>query len=113
MLSHKEQINDENNFSTNSCKKLVAKLSFSDVACLRLPPGVFYKKNVFLKISQNSQKKTCARFTKSLWHRCFPVNFNKDITKFLRTFFTEHLWATASRFSFKDDPSKTSDESST
>ena len=26
---------------------------------------------------------------KSLWHRCFPVNF----AKFLRTpFFTEHLW---------------------
>ena len=30
---------------------------------------------------------------KTLWHRCFPVNF----TKFLRTpFFTERLWATAS-----------------
>ena len=30
---------------------------------------------------------------KRLWHRCFPVNF----TKFLRTYFTEHHWATASR----------------
>ena len=30
---------------------------------------------------------------KSLWPRCFPVNFGK----FLRTpFFTEHLWVTAS-----------------
>ena len=50
-------------------------------------------KNVFLKISQNSQDKTCARASflikllrpgssskKRLWHRCFPVNF----TKFLR-----------------------------
>ena len=59
---------------------------------------------LFLKISQNSQKNTCAtvsflnkvvrlRLTtlskKRLWHRCFPVNFDK----FLRTpFFTEHLW---------------------
>ena len=30
---------------------------------------------------------------KRLWHRCFPVNFAK-ISK--NTFFTEHLWATAS-----------------
>ena len=30
---------------------------------------------------------------KTLWHKCFPVNFEK----FLRTpFLTEHLWATAS-----------------
>ena len=30
---------------------------------------------------------------KTLWHRCFSVNFEK----FLRTpFLTEHLWATAS-----------------
>ena len=30
---------------------------------------------------------------KRLWHGCFPVNF----AKFLKnTFFTEHLWATAS-----------------
>ena len=58
--------------------------------------------NVFLEISQNSQKNTCARvsfliklpevcncnFIERLWHRCFPVNF----AKFLRTsFFTEQL----------------------
>ena len=54
-------------------------------------------KKVFLKISQNSQKNTCARVSfliklqaiagvlrrsatllkKRLWHRCFPVNFAK------------------------------------
>ena len=51
-------------------------------------------KNVFLEISQNSQENTCVRdsflikfqaacnfIKKSLWHRCFPVNFEK----FLRT----------------------------
>ena len=63
-------------------------------------PEVFCKK-MFLEISQNSQKNTCARdslfyrprpatlLKKSLWHRCFPVNF----TKFLRIpISTEHLW---------------------
>ena len=57
-------------------------------------------KEVFLEISQNSQKNTCVRASflikllawglkKRLWQRCFPVNF----VKFLRTlFFTEHLW---------------------
>ena len=54
-------------------------------------------KKVFLKISQNSQKNTCARVSfliklqaiggvlrtsatllkKRFWHRCFPVNFAK------------------------------------
>ena len=29
------------------------------------PPEVFYKKKVFLEISQNSQENTCARF--SFW----------------------------------------------
>ena len=60
-------------------------------------------KKVFLKISQNSQEKTCARVSffnkvtglklatslkKRLWHKCFPVNF----AKFLTTYFIEHLW---------------------
>ena len=60
-------------------------------------------KKVFLEILQNSQENTCARdsfliklqarpatlLKKSLWHRCFPVNF----AKLLRTpFFIEHLW---------------------
>ena len=62
-------------------------------------------KKVFLEISQNSQKSTCARVSFSIklqasglrsasllkkrpWHRCFPVNF----VKFLRTpFFREYL----------------------
>ena len=57
-------------------------------------------KKVFLEISQNSQKNTCARVSfliscrpeacnfiwKRLWHRCFPVNF----TKFLRTPFLQN-----------------------
>ena len=46
------------------------------------------RQETFLEISQNSQENTCARepatlLKKSLWHRCFPVNF----TKLLRTFF--------------------------
>ena len=51
-------------------------------------------KEVFLKISQNSQENTCTRVSffliklKTLWHRCFLVNF----AKFLRPlFFIEHL----------------------
>ena len=67
------------------------------------PEAVFRRcsvKKLFLEILQNSQEKTCARdpfliklqastlLEKSLWHRCFPVNF----AKFLRTpSFTEHL----------------------
>ena len=55
-------------------------------------------KKMFLEISQNSQENTCARislliklqastlFKKSLWHRCFPVNFSK----FLRTPFLQN-----------------------
>ena len=56
-------------------------------------PEVLCKKKLLLEISQNSQEKTCARdsflmklqpailLKKSVWHRCFPVNF----AKFLRT----------------------------
>ena len=65
-------------------------------------PQMFCKK-VFLEISLNSQKNTCARpcfnkvaglrpvtlLKKRLYRRCFPVNF----AKLLRTpFLTEHLW---------------------
>ena len=60
------------------------------------PPELFFNKRCFLKISQNSQEKTCARVSfliklrasrhatlskKRLWHRCFPVSS----VKFLRT----------------------------
>ena len=38
------------------------------------------------------QPAACNIIRKRLWYRCFPVNF----AKFLRTFFTKHLWATAS-----------------
>ena len=52
------------------------------------PPEVFYIKKIFLKTSQNSQKKTCVRVSFLFQHRCFLVN----IAKFLRiSFFTEHL----------------------
>ena len=58
------------------------------------------KKGVFLEISQNSQENTYARdsflielqarpatlLRKSLWYRCFPVNF----AKFLRTPFLQN-----------------------
>ena len=57
---------------------------------------------VFLKISQNSQKNTCARvafliklqalvctfINNRLWHRCFLVNFDKLLRA---PFFIEHL----------------------
>ena len=36
---------------------------------------------------------------KTLWHRCFPVNF----AKFKNTFVTEHLLATASERSVIDN----------
>ena len=50
-------------------------------------------KELFLKTSQNSQERTCARVSflaKSLWHRCIPVNF----AKFLRpaTLLKKRLW---------------------
>ena len=59
-------------------------------------------KKVFLEISQNLQENTCVRvffnkvaglrpatlLKKSLWHRCFPVNFAKFLRK---PFFKEHL----------------------
>ena len=60
-------------------------------------------KNVFLEISQNPQKNTCARVSfliklqvwslqlclkKRLWHMCFPVNFAKFLTT---PFLTEHF----------------------
>ena len=51
--------------------------------------GVLQKK-VFLEISQKSQENTCAKDTflikKSVWRRCFPVNF----VKFLRIPFLQN-----------------------
>ena len=44
---------------------------------------------MFSEISQNSHEHTCARgsfLKKSLWHRCFPMNFAKlSKTPFYRT----------------------------
>ena len=71
------------------------------------PPEVFYKKGVLGNFTEFTGKHPCQSLfsnkvaglrpatllKKSLWHRCFPVNF----AKFIRTpFFTEHLWATGS-----------------
>ena len=58
------------NFTKFTGKHLCQTLSFNKLAGLR--PATSSKK--------------------ILWHRCFPVNF----AKFLRTFFAEHLWTTAS-----------------
>ena len=58
------------NFAKFTGKHLRQSLFFNKVAGLR--PATLLKKR--------------------LWHRCFPVNF----AKFLRTFFTEYLWTTAS-----------------
>ena len=66
-------------------------------------------KNVFLEISQKSQKNTCVRVSfliklqasaynllrKRPWQSCFPVNFAKFLSEHL---FTEHLRATVSGF---------------
>ena len=55
--------------------------------------GVLWKK-VYLEISHNPHKNTCARasfsefsFFQRLWYRCFPVNF----VKFLRTTFLQNI----------------------
>ena len=62
------------NFTKFTVKHLCQSLFFKKVAGLR--PATLLKKR--------------------LWHRCFPVDF----VKFPRTsFFTEHLWTTASMFS--------------
>ena len=77
-----------------------------EVAIRKQPPEVFYKKRCsekFRKIYRKTLVPEClfnkvvglrpaTLLRKSLRHRCFPVNF----TKFLRTTFSEHLWATAS-----------------
>ena len=63
---------------------------------------MFYKKGVFLEISQNSQENTCARVSfliklqankKETLAQIFSCDF-WEISKY--TFFTEHVWATTS-----------------
>ena len=58
-------------------------------------PEVFYKKHVFLQISQNSLENVCAReLTKRLWQSCFPVNFAKFLrTPFLQNNSKQLLWS--------------------
>ena len=54
------------------------------------------KKGVLKNFAEFTGKHLCRRSATLLkmrtWHRCFPVNF----AKLLRTFFTEHVWKTAS-----------------
>ena len=73
------------------------------------PPEMFFKKSVLRNFAKLTAKKPVPEslyliklqawpatlLKKRLWHRCFPVNFAK-ISK--NTFFTEHLWLTASDF---------------
>ena len=55
-------------------------------------PEVFCKKNVFLKISQNSQENICAIdfFKKETLAQVLSCQFCEI---FKNTFITEHLWA--------------------
>ena len=66
-------------FLQNTSRRLLLFLAFLEAAT----GGILWKK-VFLKISQNSQKKLLA----------YEI--------FKNTFFTEHLWTTASAFSFSE-----------
>ena len=70
----------------------IAQPAFTCGVIPEVATGGFLLKKVFLEISQNSLKNTCARVSfliESLWHRCFPGNF----VKFLRTsFYIEHRW---------------------
>ena len=93
--------------SRNSCfkdnlKKNLYVASFSEAATR----GVLYKK-VFLEFSQSSQENTCARasFLIKLQAKAFnfikkealaQVFFCEFCENSKNTFFTEHLWATAS-----------------
>ena len=54
-----------------------------------------FVENVFVEISQNSQENTCARVSllKETLAQVFSCEFCEISTN---TFFTEHLWATAS-----------------
>ena len=66
------------------------------------PPEVFYVKSVLRNLTNFTRKHQCqglffdkiaTLLKKRLRHRCFPMNFFQ-ISK--GTFFTEHLWTTAS-----------------
>ena len=66
---------------TCNCSKFAMTMKFQKQS----PRGVL-RKNVFLEISQNSQKNTCAR-----------VYFLITLQSLGRPFLTEHLWATVSK----------------
>ena len=61
-------------------------------------PRCVLKKKMFLENSQNSQEKTCARVSVLIKLTLAQV-FSCEFYKFSKnTFFTEHLWTTASIF---------------
>ena len=66
---------------------------------------MFYKKGVLRNFAKFTGKHLCyclffksfsTLLKKSLWHKCFLVNFEKFVRK---TFLSEHLWANASSYS--------------
>ena len=82
--------------------KYLKASGFGLISSMRQPSEVFYKKGVLKNLGKFTGKhlrqipffnKLKNELKKRLWHRCFPMNFTK---KFYRTFFTEHLWTTAS-----------------
>ena len=62
----------------------------------QIEPEVFYEKKVFFEISQNSQENTCAcNFIKK---ETLAQVFSREFCEISKnTFFTEHLWTTASK----------------
>ena len=66
------------------CKKAILR-NFAKFTGENLCQGLFFNKV--------AGSRPAALFKKRLWHRCFPVNLAKFLTK---PFLTEHLWATAS-----------------
>ena len=67
----------QNKFNTATEQKYEF-LNLDTYTFQKQPPEVFYEKKLFLKISQNSQEKTCARvhffetlLKQRLWHEYF------------------------------------------
>ena len=79
IISMKESFTDRSSHQSCSMQNSVFR-NFTKLTEKRLCQSLFFNKvSTLLK--------------KRLWHRCFPMNFEK----FLRTpYFTEHLWTTAS-----------------
>ena len=77
-------------FSFDSCATLENSIYYVGFLVPEAVAQICFVKKVFVEISQNSQKNTCAKFfflikfsKKKLWHRCFTVSF----AQFLRASF--------------------------